>query len=280
MPTVKRTTDNLNPKDIQGSTKPNLSRLPLRPLLETAAGLEEGARKYGPWNWRAGKVRETIYADAAIRHLMQFIAGEDIDPDSGLPHVVKAIAGLLILRDAQVHGCSVDDRAVNQDLNVAGIRDMIKEVHEKYPQVESKLPPRVAEFPIKDEPQSESLRRMVDKYGPEVAVLKTLENNVEQSQNYLLLDEAKFDLHTALKYRPVLYARTKSDEFVALQGNGAGGIVVSSQNGAYNVGSSGERIMEPGRSIAGIYVTPVTLKQLDPQRYQTLYFGWSQGDKL
>ena len=122
--------------------KPNLSRLPLAPLLETAAGLEEGARKYGPWNWRGEQVNETIYADAAIRHLMQFIAGEDIDPDSGLPHVTKAIAGLLILRDAQMHNCSVDDRLVNQNLNIKAVGDKIKEVHEKYEQVPSNLKPR------------------------------------------------------------------------------------------------------------------------------------------
>lgn len=148
----------MNPKDRVASVKPNLSRLPLAPLLEVAAGLEEGARKYGPWNWRGEKVNETIYADAAIRHLMQFIAGEDIDPDSGLPHVVKAVAGLLILRDAQIHGCSIDDRAVNQDLNVAGVSAMIGEVHDKYPQCESNLDKREgAERPTPFDVQTEEL---------------------------------------------------------------------------------------------------------------------------
>ena len=128
----------MNPKDAQGASKPNLSRIPLRPLLETAAALEEGAQKYGPWNWRDEKVSETIYVDAAIRHLVQFLSGEDIDQDSGLPHIVKAIAGLLIIRDAQVHGCSIDTRQVDQNLNMDGIRDHILSISEKYPSVEEK----------------------------------------------------------------------------------------------------------------------------------------------
>lgn len=136
----------MNPKDIQGSAKPNLSVLPFAPLLEVIAALTEGRRKYGPWNWRAEKVSETIYADAAIRHLMQFIAGEDVDPDSGVHHISKAIAGLLVVRDAQLHGCSIDDRLVDQDLNIDAIKDQIVGVIEKYPNpVESDLPPRRAD---------------------------------------------------------------------------------------------------------------------------------------
>jgi hypothetical protein len=124
----------MNPKDVQGSAKPNLSVLPLAPLLEVIAALTEGRRKYGPWNWRSEKVSETIYADAAIRHLMQFIAGEDMDQDSGVHHISKAIAGLLVVRDAQLHGCSIDDRQVNQNLNINAIKEQIAGVFEKYPE--------------------------------------------------------------------------------------------------------------------------------------------------
>lgn len=134
-------TTGTNPKDAVASAKPNLSRLPLAPLLEVIAGMEEGASKYGPWNWRAAHVNETIYADAAIRHLMQWLSGEDIDPDSGLSHISKAVAGLLILRDAQIHGCSNDDRQVKQTLGVKEIGEKIGAVHAKYadPTVEQSL---------------------------------------------------------------------------------------------------------------------------------------------
>jgi len=122
-----------NPKDIQGRAKPNLSRLPLAPIFETIAALEEGRRKYGPFNWRSEKIDETVYVDAAIRHLCQWIAGENDDPDSGISHITKAIAGLLILRDAQIHGCSIDTREVVQDLRLAEVSAKIASVVEKYP---------------------------------------------------------------------------------------------------------------------------------------------------
>lgn len=133
----------MNPKDRAGAKKPNLSVLPFAPLLDVIPALYEGRRKYGPWNWRAEEVSETIYADAAIRHLMQFISGEDIDPDSGVHHISKAIAGLLVVRDAQIHGCSIDDRYVNQDLQIDKQIEQLAGVNERYPEpVESALPPR------------------------------------------------------------------------------------------------------------------------------------------
>jgi hypothetical protein len=133
----------MNPKDRMGAAKPNLSVLPFAPLLEAIPALYEGRRKYGPWNWRAENVSESIYADAAIRHLMQFLAGEDVDPDSGVHHIAKAIAGLLVVRDAMLHGNSVDDRMVNQNLNIEGIMEQLAIVDEKYPEpVPSALPPR------------------------------------------------------------------------------------------------------------------------------------------
>lgn len=123
----------MNPKDRVGSKKPGLCILPFAVLYEVCLAFIEGARKYGPWNWRDEQVTESIYVDAAIRHLTQWMAGEDTDPDSGLPHISKAIAGLLILRDAQMHGCSYDDRKVPQDLYLSALSDKIKVIHEKYP---------------------------------------------------------------------------------------------------------------------------------------------------
>jgi len=41
---------------------------------------------------------------------MAFYGGEDCDQDSGLSHITKAIAGLIILRDAMLNDSVVDDR--------------------------------------------------------------------------------------------------------------------------------------------------------------------------
>ena len=67
-------------------------------------------RKYGRHNYRRIGVRASVYYDAALRHLMAFWEGEDIDPDSGLPHIVKAIATMVVLRDGQINELWEDDR--------------------------------------------------------------------------------------------------------------------------------------------------------------------------
>jgi len=123
----------MNPKDRAGAAKPNLSILPFAPLYEVIPAIYEGRRKYGYWNWRSEEISETIYADAAIRHLMQFISGEDVDADSGIHHISKAIAGLLVVRDAMLHGTSFDDRCVEQNLNIPEIMKKLAEVEAKYP---------------------------------------------------------------------------------------------------------------------------------------------------
>lgn len=100
-----------NPKDAVGVKKVPFGVLPGPVLGEVALALLEGARKYGRHNWREAGVRASVYLDAAVmRHLEPFWEGEDIDPDSGLSHVTKAIAGLMILRDSMIQGNWVDDR--------------------------------------------------------------------------------------------------------------------------------------------------------------------------
>lgn len=100
----------MNPKDRVGRTKPGLSCVPCPVLFEVGAAMAEGARKYGRHNWREQAISASVYYDAALRHLMAFYEGEDIDPDSGLSHVTKAIAGLCVLRDAMLRGKWKDDR--------------------------------------------------------------------------------------------------------------------------------------------------------------------------
>lgn len=108
----RETTKPSNPKDIFGSNKASLSMVPSGVLMELALGMQEGALKYGRHNYRAIGVRGSIYYDAAIRHLMAWWEGEDLDPQSGagLHHVSKAIASLTVLRDAMINNKFNDDR--------------------------------------------------------------------------------------------------------------------------------------------------------------------------
>jgi hypothetical protein len=87
-----------------------MSVVPAEVLMELGLAMMEGARKYGRHNYRIAGVRASVYYDAALRHLMAWWEGEDIDPDSGLPHLVKAMACLCVIRDSVVNGNWVDDR--------------------------------------------------------------------------------------------------------------------------------------------------------------------------
>lgn len=99
-----------NPKDIVGSNKVSMSYVPAPVVMEIAAGMMEGGLKYGRHNYRAVGVRASIYYDAAHRHLMAWWEGEDLDSNSGLSHVSKAITSLVVLRDSMLQGNWVDDR--------------------------------------------------------------------------------------------------------------------------------------------------------------------------
>lgn len=99
-----------NPKDAIGSKKAPLSVIPCPVLYEVGLGLLDGNVKYGGHNYRAIGVRSSVYYDATMRHLMRYWEGQDIDPDSGIHHVSKAISSLVVLRDAMIQGKCFDDR--------------------------------------------------------------------------------------------------------------------------------------------------------------------------
>ena len=103
---------NTNPKDAIGCNK-----LPIHLWPETATalgclGLLDGTLKYGRTNWRVSGVRASIYFDAVRRHLAAWFEGENLDPDSGLPHLAHALACLAIVVDADAAGKLKDDRMV------------------------------------------------------------------------------------------------------------------------------------------------------------------------
>lgn len=126
-----------NPKDAIGSSKvPLFARLPRRVLGELALALLEGARKYGGFNWRVSGVRASVYMDALDRHLSAWWEGQDLDPDSGLSHVTKAIACLTVLRDSMLQGNFQDDRpprASNSESWVAELNEAARQIVARYP---------------------------------------------------------------------------------------------------------------------------------------------------
>lgn len=101
---------NPNPKDIVGSDKIPFHLWPETASLLGSLALLDGALKYGRSNWRAVGVRASIYVDAIRRHLTAWFEGQDMDTDSGLPHLAHVLACVAILVDADAHGQLNDDR--------------------------------------------------------------------------------------------------------------------------------------------------------------------------
>jgi hypothetical protein len=110
MNSTNGTTLGTNPKDLLGMKKVNLHLVPPSSIIYQALAMEDGAKKYGPYNWRQNKVVATIYVDAAMRHLMAWLDGEENAADSGKPHLAHALACLGIIVDAKETGNLVDNR--------------------------------------------------------------------------------------------------------------------------------------------------------------------------
>lgn len=122
-----------NPKDAFGIKKASLSTVPSPVLMEVGIGMQEGACKYGRHNYRAIGVRGSVYYDATVRHLMAWWEGEDIDPDSGLSHVTKAICSLVVLRDAMMQDKFNDDRPPKSKPWLPALNGASEVLFNKYP---------------------------------------------------------------------------------------------------------------------------------------------------
>lgn len=124
----------VNPKDAVGADKPTITNVSMPVLFEVGLGLGEGAAKYGRHNFRVVPVRASIYYDATFRHLAAWWEGEDIDPDSGVHHVSKAIASLMVLRDAMINDSWHDDRPPKAKVNwLKDLYPKMKALIERYP---------------------------------------------------------------------------------------------------------------------------------------------------
>lgn len=123
-----------NPKDSVGSGKVGLSNVSAPVLMMVALAMEEGARKYGRHNYRVAGVKHSIYYDAVMRHMMAWWEGEDIDPDSGLPHVAKAMASLAVLLDSILYGNDNDDRPPKYEKGwINELNEKTKDLTKLYP---------------------------------------------------------------------------------------------------------------------------------------------------
>lgn len=132
-PAAATTAKESNPKDIIGSTKASLCCVPCGPLFEVGAAMLDGSAKYGRHNWRVIGVRASVYYEAALRHLMRYWEGEDIDPDSGVHHLAHVSACCLIARDAAMCDKLDDDRPLVVGDPTACVKTLIPAIKANYP---------------------------------------------------------------------------------------------------------------------------------------------------
>lgn len=76
--------------------KPELTQLHPQFLLDFAAMMTECSKKYKVGNYAKGQEYRTP-ADSLQRHMLAFLKGEDIDPESGFHHALHMAANAMII---------------------------------------------------------------------------------------------------------------------------------------------------------------------------------------
>ena len=84
------------------------SLIPCEMLAELSRHYGRGARKYADRNWERGYKWSLSY-DALMRHLQQWVAGEDDDTETGTSHLIAVIWHATALFIFQLRGLGTDD---------------------------------------------------------------------------------------------------------------------------------------------------------------------------
>ncbi len=89
--------------------KAPISLIPVEAILGEADVFGFGATKYGRHNFRKGMDHSRVL-DAALRHILAIVNGEDLDPESGKPHWAHARCCLAMYAFYQSNNVGNDDR--------------------------------------------------------------------------------------------------------------------------------------------------------------------------
>lgn len=107
----------------KGVKEERFSLVPVYPLTLLSRLYAFGAKKYAAHNWRKGYEWSKSY-DSVVRHLTQFWEGEDIDPETGIPHVICAAFHCFVLAQYMKDHPELDDRYKPSD----GIDELVEAV--------------------------------------------------------------------------------------------------------------------------------------------------------
>ena len=77
--------------------------IPPLALKETVKVLTLGAVKYDKNNWQKVPNAQSRYYDALQRHLWDWFAGEQLDPETGINHLAHAMCNIMFLLERDIH---------------------------------------------------------------------------------------------------------------------------------------------------------------------------------
>ncbi len=101
--------------------KVRMDLLPFKAIEMLGKVMTYGANKYADHDWRKG-IKHSRRIAAMLRHAFALAGGEDIDPESGLPHAahVMANAGMLLETSTAFDDRwkAFDDRDVRADATI------------------------------------------------------------------------------------------------------------------------------------------------------------------
>jgi hypothetical protein len=106
----KENENDTDPKLSVGSKKPSTAAIPPISILLLGLAMKDGEKKYGRFNWRKTKVDNSVYYDAAMRHLLSYWDGEEKAQDSNIQHLAHVMACCAILIDAHYTDSCIDTR--------------------------------------------------------------------------------------------------------------------------------------------------------------------------
>lgn len=93
------------------SGKPQMELIAPDAMEGLAKVLTFGASKYAARNWEKGMSWSRVFG-ALLRHLWKYWRGEDLDEETGLPHIDHAMCCVMFLSSYQKRKVGTDDRNV------------------------------------------------------------------------------------------------------------------------------------------------------------------------
>ncbi len=90
--------------------KPPVDLIPWDAMREVSRVYGYGESKYGDFNYLKGMPWRKLYG-STLRHLFAWSIGEDLDAESGLPHLAHACCDILMLLTYALRKLGTDNRA-------------------------------------------------------------------------------------------------------------------------------------------------------------------------